>query len=165
MSARRVCSKDAVSCQLAGVDPICAICLLEDAQVHVGLGHSPECRFQTSVPPVPDIVSAKSNRHFFLCRTPSTLECLSLLSDQPIVESMDTGSPGKYELMIYPMERRIQDGTLSQVVSRKLALAPRLPPRPPYQHKNHTNRSLPHPHSGPPQQPTLSGKNIYYTRP
>ena len=47
--------------------------ILEDAHVHVGLGHSLDCRFQTSVPPVPDIVSAKSNWHFFLRRTPGTL--------------------------------------------------------------------------------------------
>ena len=74
MSARRVSSEDTVPGRLTGVDHICTLRLLEDAEVHVGLGHSPECRFQTSVPPVPDVVSAESNRHFFLRRTPSTLE-------------------------------------------------------------------------------------------
>ena len=73
MSAWRVCSDDAVSGRLTGVDPICALRLLEDAQVHVGLGHSPECQFQSSVLPVTDVVGDESNRHFLLRRTPGNL--------------------------------------------------------------------------------------------
>ena len=97
MSALHVCSDDAVSGQLVGVYPISALRLLEDAQVHVGLGHSPDRRFQTSVPPVPDIVSAKSNRHFFLHRTPGTLErsppTVSFFFPSPLAFSHPPDSP------------------------------------------------------------------------
>ena len=72
MSAQRVRSDDAVPNQLAGVESVRALGLLEDAQVHVGLGHSLECRIHSPVPPVLDIVSTESNRHPLPRRTPGT---------------------------------------------------------------------------------------------
>ena len=47
--------------------------LLEDAHVHVGLGHFPECRLHYSFPPIPDVVSAEYSWLFLICRTPGTL--------------------------------------------------------------------------------------------
>ena len=42
VSARSVCSYDAVSGRLKSVDPVSTLRLLENAQVDVGLGHSME---------------------------------------------------------------------------------------------------------------------------
>ena len=75
MSARSVCSNDRVSGRHAGVDPVSTLRILENAQVNVGLGHSPERQFQPSAPPVPDIVSAESNPHFLLRITSTAFDC------------------------------------------------------------------------------------------
>ena len=73
VSARRVCCDDAILSRHAGVDSVCYICLLEDAQVHVGLGHPPQRRLQSPVTTVTDVVGAKPNPHFPPHKTPSTL--------------------------------------------------------------------------------------------
>ena len=73
--ARRVRINDTVPRRLAGVDSIGAIGLLEDAQVHVGLCHSPKCRLHPPVAPIPDIVSAESNRHPLPCMSLGTPPC------------------------------------------------------------------------------------------
>ena len=72
MSARRVRSDDAIPSRRAGVDAVSALVLLEDAQAHVGLGHPHQCRLQSHVAPIPDVVSAESNWHPSTRRTPGT---------------------------------------------------------------------------------------------
>ena len=44
------------------------------SQANMDLGIFQECLLQSSVPPVPDVVSAESNRHFLLRRTPGTIK-------------------------------------------------------------------------------------------
>ena len=61
--ARRFRRDDDIAGGPAGLDPIREFCLLEDSQIHVCLGHPPECRLQTSLAPVMNVVGAESNRH------------------------------------------------------------------------------------------------------
>ena len=64
---------DAIPSQTVGADSICYLCLMEDAQVHVGLGHIPQCRLWSPVTAVTDVVGAEPNRCLPPRRTPSTL--------------------------------------------------------------------------------------------
>ena len=70
VSAWRIRCDDFVAGQPAGVDAICEFCLLEDAQVHIGLGHPPECRLQPPLPAVAYVIGAESNRHRPIRRLP-----------------------------------------------------------------------------------------------
>ena len=47
---------------------------MEDSQIHVSLGHTPQCCLQTSVYSVANVVGAESNRHLPTRRTPGTVE-------------------------------------------------------------------------------------------
>ena len=83
MSARRARSDDAVFGRLTGVDSVFAFFLLEDAEFHVGLGNFPECRLQSSVPPVPDdniyinnsLINNKINFIFEIYNFSSLVDC------------------------------------------------------------------------------------------
>ena len=50
--ARLISRDDCVAGRPAGVDPIRDLGLLEDAQVHIGMGHPAECRLQPSPLPL-----------------------------------------------------------------------------------------------------------------
>ena len=68
--AQRIRRNDTVAGRPTGVDTIRAFCLLEDSQVHVGLGHPPECHLQPPLSAVLDVVGAESNRHLPTLRLP-----------------------------------------------------------------------------------------------
>ena len=70
VSAWRIRRDDVVASRPAGVDAICEFRLLEDAQVHIGLGHPPECRLQPPLSAVTDVIGAESNRHRPIRRLP-----------------------------------------------------------------------------------------------
>ena len=63
MSARRVCRNDAITIRPVGAHAVSDFCFLEDAHVHVGLGHPPKCQLQSPVTTVTDIIGAKHNWH------------------------------------------------------------------------------------------------------
>ena len=73
VSAWRVCSKNAVPIQPAGVDSISYLSLLKDAQVHLSLGHPPQSRLQPPVSSVTNLISTIPNPHPTPRRTPVTL--------------------------------------------------------------------------------------------
>ena len=114
MLTQSVCSYDALSGQLAGIDPVSTLRILENAQVSVGLGHSPERRFQPSAPPVLDIVSAESNRHFLICRTSSAFD----------------RSPPTVSFFLSPYLGLLSSARLFRIARRRSVFVPRLP-RPP----------------------------------
>ena len=63
-----VCRGDAIPRRPAGVDPIRQFRFLEYPQVHVGLLHPPQCRLQSTVTSVTDVIGAESNPHCPTCR-------------------------------------------------------------------------------------------------
>ena len=73
VSARRIRRNDAIAGRPAGVDSLREFCLLEDSQVHVGLGHPPECHFQPPLSAVTDVVGAESNWHLPTRRPPGSV--------------------------------------------------------------------------------------------
>ena len=54
----RVRRNNAIPSRPAGVDAVSDLCLLEDSQVHVGLGHPPQRQLQSPVTTVTDLVGA-----------------------------------------------------------------------------------------------------------
>ena len=63
VSARRICRNDAIPNRPKGVYFVCYLCLLEDAQVHVGLVNPPQRQLQSPVTAVTDVVYAEPNRY------------------------------------------------------------------------------------------------------
>ena len=72
VSAWRVCRNDGIPIRPVVVDAVSELCFLEDAQVHVGLGHLPQYRLQSPVTTVTDSVGAEPNRHRPPRKPPST---------------------------------------------------------------------------------------------
>ena len=97
VSAWRIRRDDAVAGRPAGVDPIREFCLLEDSQVHVGLGHPPECHIQPPLLAVTDVVGAESVTDMLRQASIKTENHLMDFSDSSWQDFPDTGrSTGAY---------------------------------------------------------------------
>ena len=72
VSAWRVRRDDAIPSRPAGVDSVCYLGFLEDYQVHVGLGHPPQLRLQSSITVITVVIGPEPNWYLPSCRNPST---------------------------------------------------------------------------------------------
>ena len=60
--ARRLCNYHLLATRITRINKLCGLSLLEYDQVHIGLGHSAQARFQAPVPTVLYVVRSETDR-------------------------------------------------------------------------------------------------------